>query len=194
MRTLLLIGILATACASEGAQVGLTWAAVDGGSVTADAGGVDGARPPDKDASQDPAADTADTAPQVHADAPPQSADAAMPALDCSDTCKALGWCVPVGQACAATADTDCDTAWICQLEGKCVAKAGKCVLGNDKGCKALPGCKGKGLCTWNKTKGACVALWDADCAESDVCKVAGKCKPVNGACCDVAPDGLCKP
>lgn len=188
MRTLLLMGILVSGCASEAAQGPSIWTTADGGQLAQDGGGVDGAAE-GKDAAADTTPPPAVDAAPVKADTPPPAPDAApvdvtpIPPPDCGDVCKALGWCTVQGQACVATTDGDCLGSWGCKVEGACMVKDGKCVFGGDVACQARPDCKAKGMCTWHKGKAACVALWDGDCEQADVCKSAGKCKPVDGNC-----------
>lgn len=205
MRNFLIVVLLA-GCASEGATAQAHWQQVDGSQEDRDAGTAVGndAQPPGEDAAPADKPDVqqvekdaaAIDVPAVQPDVPPVDAKP-LPPPDCGETCKALGWCTPVGQTCEATKDADCAAAWCCETEGRCTAKDGKCVVASDKasdeGCHTLPGCKAKGLCTWNAAKGACVAYWVKDCTEADVCKQSGKCSTGGGVCCEVAYNNKCQ-
>lgn len=126
-----------------------------------------------------------------------------------SQDCVEKGLCSADNCACAAAKDSDCKGSRVCQWFGRCYAATGWCVAAKDEDCRASDGCAWDGACTLGpdalcvatssvdcqassqcQVDGACTLAGDrcmagkgSDCAQAEICKRYGKCKPDSGYC-----------
>jgi hypothetical protein len=72
---------------------------------------------------------------------------------NCAETCqcKTLGWCSRiVGTKCGAETDAQCKQSTVCDLNGKCTAKNGRCVATKLEDCKASRACRDARVCNFD--------------------------------------------
>jgi hypothetical protein len=80
---------------------------------------------------------------------------------------------------CMAKSDADCKKAKICEGEGRCSARDGRCVAATREDCQQL--CARMGKCT--PKDGRCIAASDEDCELSRRCEIYDQCKAKDGQC-----------
>ena len=116
---------------------------------------------------------------------------------ECEQGCILFGLCAPSESTCIAETDLDCASSQACLLHKRCSAVGGRCVLQpvvlapvtpvsppvtttrNDPFCQ--DSCGREGMC--DSLGGKCLAGSSEGCARSKVCKLAGRCRAVDGKC-----------
>lgn len=136
--------------------------------------------------------------------------------------CKREGWCQAGASRCEAKTNKDCLSSNACKAEGRCSASQGQCVRGadsepaeeatsNEPGasdagaseqdpkdvapepvvCRESKLCKLSGLCSQGSA--GCVALYDRDCQDSQLCQHERKCRASGGICVTCSETPECK-
>jgi hypothetical protein len=96
------------------------------------------------------------------------------------DACKREGRCTGSDKGgCVASSDAECKKATVCEADGRCTAKDGKCVATGPESCKTF--CPLDGRCSVVDDK--CAAASHADCRQSETCKQQKRCIAKKGMC-----------
>jgi hypothetical protein len=106
-----------------------------------------------------------------------------------SQLCVAEGRCSAADGLCVAASDSECKKSTACSEGGRCKADQGSCKVQNDGQCARTAACKEQGMCS--ARDGLCVK----SCAESEACKRHGRCgeRPSHAGSCVAVNDAHCE-
>jgi hypothetical protein len=103
--------------------------------------------------------------------------------------CATEGRCTAAEGLCVAASDAECKKSEACAQGGRCKAEQGSCKVQSDLQCKKTPVCQAQGACV--ARDGMCVK----SCAESELCKRFGRCgeRASHAGSCVAVEEAHCK-